>query len=168
MCPDEAVALLFPLHLLLSPGRCCQCGVCWAAVHVAAVGEEVVGYTISPSHATMQDCLRKVVKGVGGFGHAQWRAFQNEHSRAECKGFVDGDLIEQVMHSAAQACMNVTMPVQGKEALFTVGFIRICGQCPILWVLHNRQYKMRWHLLSRLTPDKPADRPAVAARSSWT
>jgi DNA damage-binding protein 1 len=43
----------------------------------------------------LQDCLRKVVKGVGGLDHAQWRSFQNEHSRAECRGFVDGDLIEQ-------------------------------------------------------------------------
>ncbi|CAL5227828.1 g10856 [Coccomyxa viridis] len=45
----------------------------------------------------LQDCLRRVIKGVGGFSHADWRAFQNEHTSADCRNFVDGDLIEQFL-----------------------------------------------------------------------
>jgi DNA damage-binding protein 1 len=41
--------------------------------------------------------LRKVIKGVGGLSHAAWRTFQNQHQTYECKGFVDGDLIEQFL-----------------------------------------------------------------------
>lgn len=72
---------------------------------------------VPAAHVTtwhVQECLRKVVKGVGGFGHAQWRAFQNEHSRAECKGFVDGDLIEQVM---PPCCWEVSMRACSPAAL---------------------------------------------------
>ncbi len=45
----------------------------------------------------MQECLRKVIKGVGGLSHTAWRQFQNDHQSYECKGFVDGDLIEQFL-----------------------------------------------------------------------
>jgi DNA damage-binding protein 1 len=42
-----------------------------------------------------QNALRKVVNGVGGFDHAQWRAFSNERTTNDAHGFIDGDLIEQ-------------------------------------------------------------------------
>ena len=42
-----------------------------------------------------QNALRKVVNGVGGFDHAQWRAFSNERTTNDASGFIDGDLIEQ-------------------------------------------------------------------------
>ncbi|CAK0750170.1 hypothetical protein CVIRNUC_001969 [Coccomyxa viridis] len=45
----------------------------------------------------LQECLRRVIKGVGGFSHAEWRAFHNEHTELDCKNFVDGDLIEQFL-----------------------------------------------------------------------
>lgn len=32
---------------------------------------------VSFGYACVQDCLRKVVKGVGGLDHANWRAFGN-------------------------------------------------------------------------------------------
>lgn len=41
--------------------------------------------------------MRKVVKGVGGFDHAQWRAFSNVQRTEPAKNFVDGDLIEQFL-----------------------------------------------------------------------
>ena len=43
-----------------------------------------------------QNALRKVVNGVGGFDHVQWRAFSNERTTNDAHGFIDGDLIEQV------------------------------------------------------------------------
>lgn len=46
----------------------------------------------------LQDSMRKVVKGVGGLSHAEWRSFSNPFSTAGGdKGFVDGDLIEQFL-----------------------------------------------------------------------
>ena len=44
-----------------------------------------------------QDCLRKVVRGVGGFDHKAWRAFANPMRRLEASQFIDGDLIEQLL-----------------------------------------------------------------------
>jgi DNA damage-binding protein 1 len=44
----------------------------------------------------MQTALRRVIKGIGGFDHAEWRAFRSERTKADARGFIDGDLIEQV------------------------------------------------------------------------
>ena len=53
---------------------------------------------LEPEHVScVQDCLRRVIKGVGGFSHVEWRAFQDEHTGAECRNFVDGDLIEHFL-----------------------------------------------------------------------
>ena len=48
----------------------------------------------------LQNALRKVVNGVGGFDHAQWRAFSNERTTNDASGFIDGDLIEQARLSS--------------------------------------------------------------------
>ena len=50
----------------------------------------------------MQEALRKVVKGVGGLSHSEWRSFENERRIGtgrpeEQRLFVDGDLIEQFL-----------------------------------------------------------------------
>ncbi|XVF00511.1 hypothetical protein REPUB_Repub04eG0007500 [Reevesia pubescens] len=42
----------------------------------------------------LQSNLRKVIKGVGGLSHEQWRSFNNEKKTVEAKNFLDGDLIE--------------------------------------------------------------------------
>ncbi|XP_047339396.1 DNA damage-binding protein 1 [Impatiens glandulifera] len=41
--------------------------------------------------------LRKVIKGVGGLSHEQWRSFYNEKKTADAKSFLDGDLIESFL-----------------------------------------------------------------------
>ncbi|CAI5489016.1 unnamed protein product [Closterium sp. Naga37s-1] len=41
-----------------------------------------------------QVCLTKVIKGVGGLSHAEWRSFHNERKTVESKAFIDGDLVE--------------------------------------------------------------------------
>ena len=65
----------------------------------------------APSSGTCcrtQDALRKVVKGVGGFDHAQWRSFSSERvANGECRGFVDGDLIEQFLDLKREAMERV-------------------------------------------------------------
>lgn len=43
--------------------------------------------------STLQDAMRKVVRGVGGWDHASFRTFSNERKTSPARGFVDGDLI---------------------------------------------------------------------------
>lgn len=40
---------------------------------------------------------RRGVRGVGGFDHAEWRAFANERVSNPSRGIVDGDLVEQFL-----------------------------------------------------------------------
>ncbi|GJP48061.1 hypothetical protein CLOM_g7334 [Closterium sp. NIES-68] len=42
----------------------------------------------------LQVCLTKVIKGVGGLSHAEWRSFHNERKTVDAKSFIDGDLVE--------------------------------------------------------------------------
>jgi DNA damage-binding protein 1 len=53
-----------------------------------------VSHSHSHVHTHTQDALRKVVRGVGGLEHAEFRAFRSERKVSESRGFVDGDLIE--------------------------------------------------------------------------
>eukprot|EP01018_Ginkgo_biloba_P003844 Gb_36569 [translate_table: standard] len=41
--------------------------------------------------------LNKVIKGVGGLSHDQWRSFSNERKTSDAKNFLDGDLIESFL-----------------------------------------------------------------------
>ena len=41
--------------------------------------------------------MRRVVRGVGGLDHAQWRSFCNLQRTEPAKNFIDGDLIEQFL-----------------------------------------------------------------------
>ncbi|KAJ0080763.1 hypothetical protein Patl1_11217 [Pistacia atlantica] len=45
----------------------------------------------------LQSNLRKVIKGVGGLNHEQWRSFNNEKKTVDAKNFLDGDLIESFL-----------------------------------------------------------------------
>lgn len=45
----------------------------------------------------LQSNLRKVIKGVGGLSHEQWRSFNNEKKTVEARNFLDGDLIESFL-----------------------------------------------------------------------
>lgn len=45
----------------------------------------------------LQQSLVKVIKGVGGLLHEQWRSFSNERKTADAKNFLDGDLIESFL-----------------------------------------------------------------------
>ncbi|KAF5934020.1 hypothetical protein HYC85_030191 [Camellia sinensis] len=45
----------------------------------------------------LQSNLRKVIKGVGGLSHEQWRSFYNEKKTVDAKNFLDGDLIESFL-----------------------------------------------------------------------
>ncbi|CAH9076420.1 unnamed protein product [Cuscuta epithymum] len=45
----------------------------------------------------LQTNLRKVIKGVGGLSHEQWRSFYTEKKTTDSKNFLDGDLIESFL-----------------------------------------------------------------------
>uniref|UniRef100_A0A7S0WJG8 DNA damage-binding protein 1 n=1 Tax=Chlamydomonas leiostraca TaxID=1034604 RepID=A0A7S0WJG8_9CHLO len=56
----------------------------------------------------LQDALRKVVRGVGGLDHAEWRAFANERrSGGEARAFVDGDLVEAFLELGQEEAAKV-------------------------------------------------------------
>jgi|EP01043_Picozoa_sp_COSAG02_P009326 DNA damage-binding protein 1 len=41
--------------------------------------------------------MTKIVQGVGGLSHTEWRSFHNERKTQECRGFIDGDLVEMFL-----------------------------------------------------------------------
>ncbi|KAK6154837.1 hypothetical protein DH2020_009085 [Rehmannia glutinosa] len=45
----------------------------------------------------LQTNMRKVIKGVGGLSHEQWRSFYNEKKTVDSRNFLDGDLIESFL-----------------------------------------------------------------------
>jgi len=49
--------------------------------------------------AKLEEALEKLVPGVGGFSHREWRAFVTNDGKVEERsfGFIDGDLIETVL-----------------------------------------------------------------------
>ncbi|KAK0578137.1 hypothetical protein LWI29_005699 [Acer saccharum] len=63
----------------------------------------------------LQTNLRKVIKGVGGLNHEQWRSFNNEKKTVDAKNFLDGDLIEsfldlnQIRMDEISKAMNVSV-----------------------------------------------------------
>ncbi len=52
--------------------------------------------------------LPKVIRGVGGFDHEAWRTFTDMHRSEPCRGFVDGDLIEQFLDLPAEQAREVS------------------------------------------------------------
>lgn len=45
----------------------------------------------------VQEALNKVVRGVGGFSHKEWRTFENRRAATEARNFIDGDLVESFL-----------------------------------------------------------------------
>jgi DNA damage-binding protein 1 len=67
----------------------------------------------------LQDAMRKVVKGVGGFDHAEWRSFSTPFVSAatDSKGFVDGDLIEQFLDLKKDSMDAVVAEMGGEPSV---------------------------------------------------
>lgn len=65
----------------------------------------------------LQTSLRKVIKGVGGLSHEQWRSFNNEKKTAEARNFLDGDLIESFLDLSRSKMEEISkaMDVQVEE-----------------------------------------------------
>ncbi|CAH8385815.1 unnamed protein product [Eruca vesicaria subsp. sativa] len=65
----------------------------------------------------LQSSLRKVIKGVGGLSHEQWRSFNNEKRTVEARNFLDGDLIESFLDLSRNKMEEISksMNVQVEE-----------------------------------------------------
>lgn len=65
----------------------------------------------------LQGNLVKVIKGVGGLSHEQWRSFYNEKKTADARNFLDGDLIESFLDLNREKMEEVSkaMGVQVEE-----------------------------------------------------
>eukprot|EP01094_Clydonella_sp_ATCC50884_P028366 TRINITY_DN848_c0_g1_i1.p1 TRINITY_DN848_c0_g1~~TRINITY_DN848_c0_g1_i1.p1 ORF type:complete len:1089 (-),score=323.39 TRINITY_DN848_c0_g1_i1:272-3538(-) len=60
----------------------------------------------------VQTEVTKIIKGIGGFEHAQWRAFCNERKQGNAsKNFIDGDLLESVLDLAHDRIAEVATAV---------------------------------------------------------
>jgi len=72
----------------------------------------------------LQDAMRKVIKGVGGFDHKEWRAFVSPFMRtnADSNGFIDGDLIEQFIDLKKESADAVLseLPSIDADAIFRI------------------------------------------------
>ncbi|CAN6454564.1 unnamed protein product [Victoria cruziana] len=64
----------------------------------------------------LQMNLNKVIKGVGGLSHEQWRSFCNEKKVSEARNFLDGDLIESFLdlnrNRMEEISMAMAVPVE--------------------------------------------------------
>lgn len=64
----------------------------------------------------LQMNLVKVIKGVGGLSHEQWRSFSNERKTVDAKNFLDGDLIESFLdlsrNRMEEIATAMTVPVE--------------------------------------------------------
>lgn len=45
----------------------------------------------------LQNSMTKVIKGVGGFSHEEWRSFTNGRRFSPSSSFIDGDLLESYL-----------------------------------------------------------------------
>lgn len=45
----------------------------------------------------LQSAITKVIKGVGGFNHEEWRSFTNGRRSNPASNFIDGDLVESYL-----------------------------------------------------------------------
>ncbi|KAL3498129.1 hypothetical protein ACH5RR_040861 [Cinchona calisaya] len=63
--------------------------------------------------------LRKVIQGVGGLSHEQWRSFHNMAEMVESKNFLDGDLIQSFLslsgHGMEEISKAMNVPVEKLE-----------------------------------------------------
>lgn len=72
----------------------------------------------------LQMAMTKVVKGVGGFSHQEWRSFQNGRRSSPSSNFIDGDLIESFVDmprdKQEETLKHMTLDPQGGGESWTV------------------------------------------------
>lgn len=66
--------------------------------------------------------MKKVVKGVGGLSHSDWRAFRDQrvHGRP-CSNFIDGDLVEQYLDLRQDQMQTIVDQIGGSNSTDELG-----------------------------------------------
>lgn len=72
----------------------------------------------------LQSAMTKVVRGVGGFSHEEWRSFTNGRRSSPASNFIDGDLLESYLdmpyEKQAEVLMHMRGDQQGNDQPWTV------------------------------------------------
>lgn len=65
----------------------------------------------------LQEVLRNHIMGIGGLSHDDWRSFQSAFVRGDTssKGFIDGDLLEQILDLDRVEQMRILKSLGGEE-----------------------------------------------------
>eukprot|EP01127_Copromyxa_protea_P023248 TRINITY_DN865_c0_g1_i1.p1 TRINITY_DN865_c0_g1~~TRINITY_DN865_c0_g1_i1.p1 ORF type:complete len:1101 (-),score=191.49 TRINITY_DN865_c0_g1_i1:52-3354(-) len=64
----------------------------------------------------LEEALIKVIHGVGGLSHSEWRSFSNERTTSPARGFIDGNLVESFLELSesqmSRVAQEMSMPVE--------------------------------------------------------
>ncbi len=66
--------------------------------------------------------MKKVVKGVGGLNHSDWRAFRDQRVQGRpSSNFIDGDLVEQYLDLRQEQMQTVVAAMGGNRSTDELG-----------------------------------------------
>lgn len=75
----------------------------------------------------LQTAMTKVVRGVGGFSHEEWRSFTNGRRTSPSSNFIDGDLLESYLDmprdKQEEVLRHMTTYPQGDQSLAVEGVV---------------------------------------------
>ena len=65
----------------------------------------------------LEKAMAKVINGIGGLSHADWRSFSNEYRKTPKKstGFIDGDLVELFLDPDVKSLRNEIMEIMNTD-----------------------------------------------------
>ena len=68
--------------------------------------------------------MKKVVKGVGGLNHSDWRSFRDQRVQGRpSSNFIDGDLVEQYLDLRQEQLQTVVSAMGGNRSTDELGRI---------------------------------------------
>eukprot|EP00658_Telonema_sp_P-2_P017812 TRINITY_DN16947_c0_g1_i3.p1 TRINITY_DN16947_c0_g1~~TRINITY_DN16947_c0_g1_i3.p1 ORF type:complete len:699 (-),score=194.23 TRINITY_DN16947_c0_g1_i3:207-2303(-) len=107
--PDSTAACTYPSMIF---------GTVQGSIGLVVQLPESVFCTLSK----VQSNLTRMIKGVGGLKHSQWRAFTSETRTHDARGFIDGDLVEQMLDLPAEMVQEAANGTNStpEELLFLV------------------------------------------------
>ena len=65
----------------------------------------------------LEKAMAKVINGIGGLSHSDWRSFSNEYRKTPKKstGFIDGDLVELFLDPDVKSLRNEIMEIMNTD-----------------------------------------------------
>lgn len=76
-----------------------EMGICLTSISIESrLARKACSRIELKTSSYLQNAMKKVVKGVGGLSHSEWRAFRDQRvSGRPSSNFIDGDLVEQYL-----------------------------------------------------------------------